>query len=172
MRAAAELRETPSTSTTRTMSPYFSPKSTIAPSLRASSSVVSKMCSGRFAKIARLTRCSICLALLRRQLRGVREVEAELVGTHGRARLLTCSPSTSRSAACSRCVAVWFAIVGNRTVHGTTRAHAVAGGEALAAEEEHLVVVEAVGLDELRANGRVVVELDPALVGDLAATRG
>ena len=42
----------------------------------------------------------------------------------------------------------------------------------MAAEDEHLVGVEAVGLDQLRANGRVVVALDPAVVGHLAAARG
>ena len=67
---------------------------------------------------------------------------------------------------------MWFAIVGNRTAHGTTASHAVAGREAVAAEDEHLVAVEAVRLDQLRANGRVAVALDPALVGHLAATRG
>ena len=44
---------------------------------------------------------------------------------------------------------MWFAIVGKRTLHGTTRADAVARGEARAREEEHLVVVEPVRLDEL-----------------------
>ena len=48
---------------------------------------------------------------------------------------------------------------------GDDRAGPVVGGEALALEEERLVVLEAVGGDELRA-GAVV--LDPALVADLA----
>ena len=46
----------------------------------------------------------------------------------------TWSPSTSCSALCSRCVAVWFAIVGKRDRPRHDRAHAVAGGEAGALE--------------------------------------
>jgi len=41
--------------------------------------------------------------------------------------------------------------------------------EALAANDECLVAVETKCIDELRAPARVVVELDPALVGDLAS---
>ena len=48
-------RETPCTSTTRTMSPYFSPKSIVAPSLRASSIGVSNVITGMFSKIRSLT---------------------------------------------------------------------------------------------------------------------
>ena len=48
----------PSMSTTRTTSPYFSPNSIIAPSVRASSSGVSKIRTGAFAKTCSLTRFS------------------------------------------------------------------------------------------------------------------
>src|SRR5215211_4604024 len=51
-------------------------------------------------------------------------------------------------------------------------AYAVTGGEALAAEEEHLVRVEPERVDELGPHAARVVALDPALIGDLAATRG
>ena len=81
-------RETPSISTTRTMSPYFSPNSIIAPSFRASSIGVSKTCSGWFSKIARLTRCSTSSRSSAVSWCGVREVEPELVGPDGRACLL------------------------------------------------------------------------------------
>src|SRR5437870_5178805 len=50
--------EKPGISTTRTSSPYFSPKSIIAPSFRASSIGVTKARTGRFSKIFRLTRRS------------------------------------------------------------------------------------------------------------------
>ena len=49
---------------------------------------------------------------------------------------------------------MWFAIVGKRTLQGTTARTRSAGGEARAAEHEHLVVAEAVRLDELGARGR------------------
>src|SRR5919109_1088334 len=48
-------REKPGISTTRTSSPYFSPKSIIAPSLRASSICVTNARTGRFSKIRSLT---------------------------------------------------------------------------------------------------------------------
>ena len=44
---------------------------------------------------------------------------------------------------------MWFACVGKRTFHGDDRLHAVALGEALAAEDELLVVLEPQRLDEL-----------------------
>ncbi len=44
----------------------------------------------------------------------VHEVEAQAVGRDERARLLTCVPSTWRSAAWSRCVAVWLRRVASR----------------------------------------------------------
>ena len=51
------------------------------------------------------------------------------------------------------------------------RADAIAAREARTAKEEDLVVVEAVRVDELGAHRRVVVALDPTVVGYLAAAR-
>ena len=64
---------------------------------------------------------------------------------------------------------MWFAIVGKRTLHGTTARTRSPAVNPVAAEEERLVAVEAERVDELGAHRRVVVPLDPALVGDLAA---
>ena len=47
--------EKPGISITRTSSPYFSPKSIIAPSLRASAIGVTNACTGRFSKTVSLT---------------------------------------------------------------------------------------------------------------------
>ena len=69
-------------------------------------------------------------------------------------------------------MAVWFAIVGKRTLHGTSARTRLPGGEAGAAEDEHLVVADAIRLDELGARTRLVVELDHALIRDLAAAGG
>src|SRR6185503_2890142 len=63
-------------------------------------------------------------------------------------------------------------VVGHRRethAPGNDRTHAVAGGEAVAAEDERLVCVEAVCVDELRAYRRLAVPLDPAFVCHLAA---
>ena len=106
------------------------------------------------------------LALLPRERLRVREVEAELVGPNGRARLA----HVVAEHVLERLVQeVGRGVVGHRReahLPGDDRAHPVAGGEALALEEERLVVAEAVGGDELGAGA---VLLDPALVADLAA---
>ena len=81
-------REKPSISTTRTSSPYFSPKSIIAPSLRASSIGVTNVRTGIASKTFSLTiRSTRSRSSARERLR-MREVEAQLVGPHRRARLL------------------------------------------------------------------------------------
>ena len=58
VRAAAQLDRAPASST-RTMSPYLSPKNAIAPSCSASSLVVSKMRTGALASVSRLAMRSI-----------------------------------------------------------------------------------------------------------------
>src|SRR5207244_8481612 len=52
------------------------------------------------------------------------------------------------------------------------RAHAVTLGELAALQEEHLILLEAIRVAQLRARGRIAVELDPPGVGDLPATGG
>ena len=54
---------------------------------------------------------------------------------------------------------------------GDDGANTVALGEALAAEEQHLVVADSVGLLQVGARARLVV-LDETGVADLAATSG
>ena len=80
-------RETPSTSTTRTHSPYFSPNSAIAPSCSASARSISSQRTGRLALIHSLTRSSTVAQLLGAERLAVGEVEAQLVGAHRRAGL-------------------------------------------------------------------------------------
>ena len=63
---------------------------------------------------------------------------------------------------------MWFAIVGKRTLHGTTARTRSPAAKPVAPEEERLVALEAVRVDQLGPHGGVVVPLDPALVGDLA----
>ena len=161
--------EKPGISTTRTMSPYFSPKSIIAPSRRASSIGVSKTCTGRFWKTFSLTICSTRSRSSTVSACSCVKSKRSLSGRTAEPAWRTWSPSVSRSAWWRTCVAVWFAIVGKRTFQGTTARHAITLGEALAAEEQRLVVAEPVRLDELGTGPRLVVELDPPVVADLAA---
>ncbi len=67
-------------------------------------------------------------------------------------------------------MAVWLAIVGKRTLHGTIAFTRAPEREARSAREECLVVVEAVHLDDLRLDRGVVVELEHATVGYLSST--
>ena len=113
-------REKPSTSTTRTISPYFSPKSICAPSFRASSIGVSKIRTGRFRKTCSLTSRSTSSRSSDVSARSWVKSKRSLSGRTAEPACLTCSPSTCRSASWRRWVAVWFAIVGNRTDQGTT----------------------------------------------------
>ena len=97
------------------------------------------------------------------------EVEPELVGTHRRARLLDV---LAEHVAQRLLQEVRGGVVRHRREPDAPRhdgLDAVAGREAGAAEDERLVVAEAVRLDQLGAHGRVAVELDPARVGHLAA---
>src|ERR671924_196581 len=113
-------REKPGISTTRTSSPYFSPKSIIAPSLRASSICVTNARTGRFSKIRSLTIRSTSARSSGVSAWGCVKSKRSLSGRTAEPAWRTCSPSTSRSARCRRCVAVWLVIVGKRTSHGTT----------------------------------------------------
>ena len=151
------------------MSPYFSPKSIIAPSRRASSIGVSKTCTGRLSKICSLTRRSTSSrsSAVKRLL--VREVEPELVGPHGGSRLphVLAEHVPQRLVQQMRPRVVRHRREADAPRHD--RAHAVARGESGAAQEQRLVVAEAVRLDELGARPGPVVELDVALVRHLAA---
>ena len=80
-------RDTPSTSTIRTQSPYFSPKSAIAPRRSASSRVVCTARTGWLATTQALTAFLDIRQLLLGEPLAVREVEAQLVRTHVGARL-------------------------------------------------------------------------------------
>ena len=72
-------REKPGISTTRTSSPYFSPKSIIAPSFFASSIGVTNVCTGRFSNTLLVDDALDLLALVGGQRLAVSEVEAQLV---------------------------------------------------------------------------------------------
>ena len=160
----------PPMSTTRTTSPYFSPKSIIAPSLRASSIGVSKMRTGRFAKML-LVHAPLDLgALLGAERLRMREVEAQLVGAHRRAGLLArgrrAPRAGTRAARASPCGSPSSGSARSTATTARTRSPAA---KPVALEEQHLVLLEAVRLAQRRA--RAVVLLDEAGVGDLAAAR-
>ena len=138
-------RETPSTSTTRTSSPYFSPKSIIAPSFRASS-IGDDERAHRVVLEDRLVDAPLDrLPLLGRQRLRVREVEAQLVGPHRRAGLVDVVAEHRAQRLVQE--------VRSRVVRHRREAHAprhdcldaVAAREARALEQQRLVVVDPVG---------------------------
>ncbi len=73
--------------TTRTSSPYFSPKSAIAPVARASSSAISRVTTGVFSSSTAFAMSSTAFNLLRRHRLRMREVEAQAIRRNERALL-------------------------------------------------------------------------------------
>ncbi len=143
--------EVPGTSTTRTTSPYFSPKSAIAPSCARLLERRLERVHGHVREDRAVDPLLDRLALVRCQLRGVGEVEAQLVGPDRRAGLrdvLTEHLAERGLQEVRRRV-----VRHRREAHAPRhdRPHAVARGESVAAEEKRLVVVEAVRVDELGA---------------------
>ncbi len=76
--------------------------------------------TGRFSKIRSFTSCSIRARSSAVTACGCVKSKRSLSGRTADPACFACSPSTSCSALWSRCVAVWFAIVGKRTDQGTT----------------------------------------------------
>ena len=83
----SSIEDAPACST-RTRSPYFSPKNAIAPSCSASSFGVSVASTGSFARTSRVGEVLDCVELVARHRRVVAEVEAQVVGRDERALLL------------------------------------------------------------------------------------
>ena len=160
--------EKPGISITRTSSPYFSPKSIIAPSFRASSIGVTNQRTGRFSNTFRFT------------ISSTRWRSSDVIASWCVKSKRSLSGRTAEPA-CFTCVAEHLPERLVEEVRGRVVRHrreavrpgddgtdAVADREALAAEREHLVVADARRAHELGARARLLV-LDPAGVGDLAA---
>ena len=99
-------------SSTRTSSPYFSPNSIIAPDFCASSIAITRACVARVGQDLGVDHAP-------RRARSARRVSGALWAKSKRVRsaltsepfCCTCAPSTSRSALCIRCVALWLRTV-------------------------------------------------------------
>ena len=120
-------RETSSISTIRTQSPYFSPNSAIAPSRSASSRVVSIARTGWLSVTQPDTSRSTAASSSSLSRWPCVKSKRSLSGPTYEPAWRTWSPSSRRSAACRRCVAVWLRIVARRSVRSTT-AFAVSPG--------------------------------------------
>ncbi|MNN23715.1 hypothetical protein D3C81_1371200 [compost metagenome] len=105
---------------TRTLSPYFSPNSAMAPLALAVSMSVSSVSTSLFLRISALTSSSSALScsglIASKWLKSKRRRWLSTSEPF----CCTCSPSTWRSAACSRWVAEWLSAVAPRTVASTT----------------------------------------------------
>ena len=173
VRAAAELASSsPSISTTRTMSPYFSPNSMVAPSRRASSCVVSNTRTGRSSPITRLISSSTSASSLGRHRRGVREVEAKLVRV---ARPIRAGARDRRAGRAGRGEGDACPCGSRRWRRGsTTRPRRARVSPATSAprstrDGDHLVAVVPMHLVH---GGAAALPLDRAVVRDLAAALG
>ena len=97
--------------TTRTVSPYFSPKRALAPVFLASSMFITCVTTSRFSAIFSFTIASTLssssLVIAEKCVKSKRS----LSGVTREPACSTCVPSTTRSASCKRCVALWFLAV-------------------------------------------------------------
>ena len=164
-------RETSSTSTTRTQSPYFSPNSAIAPSRSASMRDISRARTKWLSLIQSLTRSPTSRSSSLRQRRAVGEVEAQLVRPHRGAGLAHVGAEPLPE---SRVQEVRRGVVAHRREARDVvdlRLDALAGLEAVAraVELDRLVVADPVDVGD---PGAAAVPAHLAGVGDLAAALG
>ncbi len=98
-------------SSTRTVSPYFSPNSISAPSFWASSIGTMRACVAALARISALTMASTCASCA--LVSGASWLKSKRVRSSSTSEPFCCTwpPRTSRSALCIRCVTLWWRIV-------------------------------------------------------------
>ncbi len=100
---------------TRTLSPYFSPKSAIAPLDLASFISHKSVCTAELIWICWLTRLSISFNWFCVTASKCEKSKRKRSESTNEPFWVTCSPKILRSAACIRCVAEWFNAVAWRT---------------------------------------------------------
>ena len=151
------------------MSPYFSPNSIVAPRRPRLVDLRLEDVHGPVLEDELVHAALDLLSLLGGERAVVREVEAELVGSHRRARLpyVVAEHVSQRLLQEVRAGVVRHRREANGPRHA--RADAIARGEARPAEEERLVALEAIGIHELGDVAGAVVELDRAGIGHLTA---
>ncbi len=137
-------------SSTRTVSPYFSPNSIMAPVFWADSMSITRACVAALATISAFTRCSI--SRICASVTGALCVKSKRVLSASTSEPFCCtwSPSTSRNALCIRWVTEWLRMV-RRAAPGSTWA-STASPTAQRALMHVAVVAEHIGLDLLRVD--------------------
>ena len=112
---------------TRTVSPYFSPKSATAPDFLASSNGITEMTESAFLRISSFTRSST--RRFSSSLMGAKCAKSKRSrsGATNEPFCATCAPSTSLSARCRRCVAEWLARMASRRATSTLKVRALPG---------------------------------------------
>ncbi|MDT4843929.1 hypothetical protein FQZ97_778680 [compost metagenome] len=106
-------------SSTRTVSPYFSPNSIMAPVFWADSRSITRACVGALSRISALTRFSISRICSR--VTGALCAKSKRVLSASTSEPFCCtwSPSTSRRALCIRWVTEWLRMVAARRAVST-----------------------------------------------------
>ena len=99
---------------TRTSSPYFSPNSAIAPDLRASSCDMISACTARSASTRSLTRASTSTIADCGTAPLAEKSNRNRPGAFSEPAWVAVSPSASRNALCTMCVAVWARLIERR----------------------------------------------------------
>ena len=105
----------------RTRSPYFSPKSAIAPDSTACCiGILRCSCKGIFSKIRLFTNCSTFLSSSSVSLAKWEKSKRKVSGATREPFCSTCVPNTSRKAWCNRWVALWLASAISRDIECTS----------------------------------------------------
>ena len=108
------------TETTRTWSPYFSPNSAIAPERTASSWLMISACTGRSASTRSLTRASTSCSTEVGTAPVAEKSKRNRPGAFSEPAWVAVSPSASRNALCTMCVAVCARLIDRRRSTSTS----------------------------------------------------
>ena len=161
------------TETTRTWSPYFSPNSAIAPERTASSWVITSACTPRSASTRSLTRASTSFIADCGTAPEAEKSKRNRPGEFSEPAWVAVSPSASRNALCTMWVAVCERLIDLRRSTSTSDC-AWPPSDTSPLEDARLVHDQPAdrGLHVVDLEAGAVVELDDALVGELATALG
>ena len=116
----SRLNDPSPTETTRTLSPYFSPNSAMAPVLSASSMLITFVRISRIGEDLFVDNALDVFHLIAVERSVMCEIEAQARGFHDAAGLLHMFAENIAQRGVEKCVAVWLRIVGIRLAGSTT----------------------------------------------------
>ncbi len=161
------------TETTRTSSPYFSPNSAIAPDLTASAWLMISACTARSSRITSLTRASTSAITDSGTAPAAEKSKRNRPGAFSEPAWVAVSPSASRNALCTMCVAVCAREIDSRRSRSTSECASSPGVTSPLSTVAWCTISPLIG--DCTSSTRSRAPLDSsmiALVGELAAALG